>query len=89
MRKLFNFFPTFIKGSCFVYCAKHPVVRTRSTQKYARATSLESVLKVRRVVGLLVIVSYSVGRRRLFPFRKQAMPFLTVDAIIGNQACQN
>ena len=25
-------------------------------------------------------------RRRLFPFRKQAMPFLTVDAIIGNQA---
>ena len=29
------------------------------------------------------------GRRRLFPFRKQAMPFLTVDAIIGNQAFQN
>ena len=28
-------------------------------------------------------------RRRLFPFRKQAMPFLTVDAIIGNQACHN
>ena len=27
--------------------------------------------------------------RRLFPFRKQAMPFLTVDAIIGNQACHN
>ena len=25
-------------------------------------------------------------RRRLFPFRKQAKPFLTVDAIIGNQA---
>ena len=25
-------------------------------------------------------------RLRLFPFRKQAMPFLTVDAIIGNQA---
>ena len=25
-------------------------------------------------------------RRCLFPFRKQAMPFLTVDAIIGNQA---
>ena len=25
-------------------------------------------------------------RRRLFPFRKQAMPFLTVDAIISNQA---
>ena len=25
-------------------------------------------------------------RRGLFPFRKQAMPFLTVDAIIGNQA---
>ena len=24
----------------------------------------------------------------LFPFRKQAMPFLTVDAIIGNQAFQ-
>ena len=24
-----------------------------------------------------------------FPFRKQAMPFLTVDAIIGNQAFQN
>ena len=28
-------------------------------------------------------------RRRLFPFRKQAMPFLTVDAIIGSQAFQN
>ena len=28
-------------------------------------------------------------RRSLFPFRKQAMPFLTVDAIIGNQAFQN
>ena len=28
-------------------------------------------------------------RRRLFPFRKQAMPFLTVDATIGNQAFQN
>ena len=25
-------------------------------------------------------------RRGLFPFRKQAMPFSTVDAIIGNQA---
>ena len=24
-----------------------------------------------------------------FPFRKQAMPFLTVGAIIGNQAIQN
>ena len=30
-----------------------------------------------------------IGRRRLFPFRKQAMPFLTVDAILGNQACHN
>ena len=25
-------------------------------------------------------------RRRLFPFRKRSLPFLTVDAIIGNQA---
>ena len=25
--------------------------------------------------------------RRLFPFRKRSLPFLTVDAIIGNQAC--
>ena len=25
-------------------------------------------------------------RPRLFPFRKRALPFLTVDAIIGNQA---
>ena len=25
-------------------------------------------------------------RRCLFPFRKRSMPFLTVDAIIGNQA---
>ena len=24
--------------------------------------------------------------RRLFPFRKQSLPFLTADAIIGNQA---
>ena len=30
-----------------------------------------------------------VKRRGRFPFRKQAMPFLTVDAIIGNQALQN
>ena len=30
-----------------------------------------------------------VFRRRLFPIRKQAMPFLTVDAIIGNQVCHN
>ena len=28
-------------------------------------------------------------RCRLFPFRKQAMPFWTVDAMIGNQACHN
>ena len=28
-------------------------------------------------------------RRRWFPFRKRSMPFLTVDAIIGNQAFQN
>ena len=28
-------------------------------------------------------------RRCLFPFRKQAMSFLTVDAIIGNQAFQD
>ena len=27
------------------------------------------------------------NRRRLFPFRKRSLPFLTVDAIIGNQAC--
>ena len=26
-------------------------------------------------------------RRSLFPFRKRSLPFLTVDAIIGNQAC--
>ena len=26
-----------------------------------------------------------IWRRSLFPFRKQAMPFLTVDVIIGNQ----
>ena len=25
-------------------------------------------------------------RRGLFPFRKRSLPFLTVDAIIGNQA---
>ena len=26
------------------------------------------------------------GRLRLFPFRKRSLPFLTVDAIFGNQA---
>ena len=39
--------------------------------------------------GVKCIDNYAVSayrRRRLFPFRKQAMPFLTVDAIIGNQA---
>ena len=30
-----------------------------------------------------------VWSRRLFPFCKQAIPFLTVDAIIGNQAFPN
>ena len=30
-----------------------------------------------------------VRSRRLFPFRKQAMPFSTGDAIIGKQAFQN
>ena len=33
--------------------------------------------------GRLQWLAYRLG---LFPFRKQAMPFLTVDAIIGNQA---
>ena len=28
-------------------------------------------------------------RRRWFPFRKRSIPFLTGDAIIGNQAFQN
>ena len=28
-------------------------------------------------------------RRRLFPFRKQTTPFVTVDAMIGNQAFHN
>ena len=27
------------------------------------------------------------GGGGLFPFRKRSLPFLTVDAIIGNQAC--
>ena len=27
-----------------------------------------------------------MGWRRLFPFRKRSLPFLTVDATIGNQA---
>ena len=31
----------------------------------------------------------SPSRRSWFPFRKRSMPFLTVDAIIGNQAFQN
>ena len=29
---------------------------------------------------------FSPYPRRLFPFRKRSLPFLTVDAIIGNQA---
>ena len=44
---------------------------------------------VRRSKTSLLKLSSTERRRRLFPFRKQAMPFLTVDAIIGNQACQN
>ena len=39
------------------------------------------------LINYLALRGYS--RRRLFPFRKQAMPFLTVDAIIGNQASHN
>ena len=37
----------------------------------------------------LVVKNLNRRRRGLFPFRKQAMPFLTVDAKIGNQAFQN
>ena len=40
-------------------------------------------------LAVLLVGTYARRRRRLFPFRKQAMPFLTVDAIIGNQAFQN
>ena len=46
-----------------------------------RASYWQAVLLYVRV--LLCSVQ---GSRSLFPFRKQAMPFLTVDAIIGNQA---
>ena len=35
------------------------------------------------------MLNYLDCPRRNFPFRKQAMPFLTVDAIIGNQAFKN
>ena len=31
-------------------------------------------------------VVHQTWRRGLFPFRKRSLPFLTVDAIIGNQA---
>jgi len=34
-------------------------------------------------------VQLELDRQRWFPFRKRSMPFLTVDAIIGNQAFQN
>ena len=37
----------------------------------------------------LVVKNLNRRRRGLFPFRKQAMLFLTVDAKIGNQAFQN
>ena len=36
-----------------------------------------------------VLAFVLVKHRGLFPFRKQAMPFLTVDAIIGNQTFEN
>ena len=38
---------------------------------------------------LVSLFIFGILRRSLFPFRKQAMAFLTVDAIIGNQAFQN
>ena len=46
------------------------------------------ILKVANDVISMLFPS-PCARRGLFPFRKQAMPFLTVDAIIGNQAFQN
>ena len=33
-----------------------------------------------------LILEFSSARQCLFPFRKRSLPFLTVDAIIGNQA---
>ena len=36
---------------------------------------------------LLLKPNYKDHRRCLFPFRKRSLPFLTVDAIIGSQAC--
>jgi len=40
------------------------------------------MLKVEKICCFSVLK----GRRSLFPFRKRSLPFLTVDAIFGNQA---
>ena len=37
----------------------------------------------------LLVPGWTPAMAAIFPFRKQAMPFLTVDAVIGNQAFQN
>ena len=41
------------------------------------------------VQGHITIIANLYISKIIFPFRKQAMPLLTVDAIIGNQAFQN
>ena len=55
-------------------------------------TGLDTCERIACVPGGFVIMKpgYFVGseneRRSLFPFRKRSLPFLTVDAAIGNQA---
>ena len=55
----------------------------KKKRKYFRGKILQGANDL-----LYVFFSFPSARRGLFPFRKQAMPFLTVDAIFGNQAFQ-
>ena len=50
--------------------------QTRDSICYSHAASFSSFLRRKG----------TLWRRCLFPFRKRSLPFLTVDAIIGNQA---
>ena len=67
-----------------VFCVCLVVISSQSKRKLWRKRRN----KILKICANLDQISKHC-RHRLFPFRKQAMPFLTVNDIIGNQAFQN
>ena len=59
-----------------------------------KSHSVEMPLQIPIIIIIIIIITHIIkynvkmmfpGRQSLFPFRKQAIPFLTVDAVIGNK----